>query len=29
MTVDNWIGLLLAVALIGFLASAVLFPERF
>lgn len=26
---DNWVGLALAVALIGFLVVALLFPERF
>lgn len=29
MTVDNLLGLLIAVTLIGFLAFTVLFPERF
>lgn len=26
---DNWVGLVLAVALVGFLAVALLYPERF
>lgn len=29
MTADNVIGLALAVLLVGFLAAALLFPERF
>ncbi len=29
MTVDNIVGLVLAVALTGFLMVALLFPERF
>ncbi|HEU5152541.1 MAG TPA: K(+)-transporting ATPase subunit F [Iamia sp.] len=29
MTADNIVGLVLAVVLIGFLVTALLFPERF
>lgn len=29
MTTDNIIGLVLAVALVGYLVAALLFPERF
>lgn len=29
MSVDNLVGLLIAVVLIGFLAATLVFPERF
>lgn len=29
MSADNWVGLIIAVALTAYLASALLFPERF
>ncbi len=29
MTVDNWVGLVIAVVLIGYLVAALLFPEKF
>lgn len=29
MSADNLVGLLVAVALLGFLAAALVFPERF
>lgn len=29
MSVENWVGLALAVLLIGYLLVALLFPERF
>lgn len=29
MGVDNWVGLMIAVLLTMYLASALLFPERF
>lgn len=29
MSVENWVGLTLAVLLVGYLLAALLFPERF
>jgi K+-transporting ATPase KdpF subunit len=29
VTVDNWVGLVIAVVLIGYLVAALLFPEKF
>ena len=29
MSVENWVGLALAVLLVGYLLLALLFPERF
>jgi K+-transporting ATPase KdpF subunit len=29
VTIDNWVGLVIAVVLIGYLVAALLFPEKF